>query len=91
MSSNRRFKACTSIPTRNLGEDIVWLNPLASKLYNGNQTAAFIYKHACEGRTESEIIVDLLAEYEGDAVSVQKETKDFLDLLLNEGILEEVE
>jgi hypothetical protein len=91
MPSSRRFRPKPGIPTRPFGEDLLWLDPTQSRLHRGNPTAAFIYKAATEGKTETEIIAAVLAEYEGDAGQIKQETHDFLDLFVREGLLEAIE
>lgn len=91
MPSGRRFKKGIGMPYRKIGDDIVWLNPLASRLFSGNSTAAVIYESACAGKGENEIVASILETFEGDSGLIKQETEEFLNLLLEEKILEEVE
>jgi len=89
--SSRRFRAKTGIPSRAFDEDMLWLEPTQSKLHRGNPTAALIFKSAAAGKTEAEIVALVMAEYEGDEAKITEETKGFLDLLMQEGLLEVIE
>jgi hypothetical protein len=91
MASLRRFRPKPGIPTRPFGTDMLWLDPKASRLHRGNPTAALIFRAASEGKTESEIVDAVLAEYEGDREQISRETNEFLDLFVREGLLEVIE
>jgi hypothetical protein len=91
MLSSRRFRPKAGVPARPFGEDMLWLDPLKSRLHRGNATAALIFQSAAEGKNEAEIIDAVLAEYEGDREKISKETIEFLDLFVLEGLLEVIE
>ncbi len=91
MPSSRRFRPKAGIPARSFGEDMLWLDPQESRLHRGNPTAAFIYQAALAGKTDAEIIDAVLAEYEGDPGQIKKETREFLDLFVHQGLLEVIE
>jgi hypothetical protein len=91
MPLSRRFRPKPGIPARPFGEDMLWLDPKESRLHRGNLTAALIFKSAAEGKTEAEIVDAVLAEYEGEKKQIIKETIEFLDLFVRQGLLEVVE
>lgn len=91
MPSLRRFRPKQGIPARPFGTDILWLDPKESRLHRGNPTAALIFQTATEGKTEAEIVDAVLAEYEGDREQISRETIEFLDLFVREGLLEVIE
>ena len=91
MPSIRHFKPASGIPARKFAEDMLWLDTQGSKLHRGNSSAAFIYHLAAEGKGEAEILESMLGEFEGDEGLIKKETLEFLDLLVAQGLLEVIE
>jgi hypothetical protein len=91
MPSLRRFRPKPGIPTRPFSGDMLWLDPKESRLHRGNPTAALIFQAATEGKTEAQIMDAVLAEYEGDHEQISRETIEFLDLFVREGLLEVIE
>jgi hypothetical protein len=91
MPSSRRFRPKSGIPARTFGEDMLWLEPAQSRLHRGNTTAALIFKSAAAGKTEAQIVEDVLAEFEGEKEQITRETVEFLDIFVHEGLLEVIE
>lgn len=53
-----------------------------------NETGVFLWKQIDDGKTEEEIVKALMDEYEVDEETAENDVREFVKLLINNGLIE---
>ena len=81
--------ASESVVTADLGDELVLLDVHSGTYFGVDPIGARIWQLIGQGRTEEEIVLDLLTEYEVEATVLRLDVRNFLELLLAKGLLRE--
>lgn len=86
MVQGRAIRINESVVVAELDNETVLLDVDAGIYYGLNELGSQIWKLLVEGKSEDEIVADLLAEYEVDVAALRQDVVDFLDRLSATGL-----
>lgn len=81
------FQRGAVLMSAQVDDELVALDEPRGLCFGLNGPAAEIYTLACEGRSETEIVDTLIAEFEVDPATCALEVAEMLDELCREGLL----
>jgi hypothetical protein len=81
------FRPQPDVVSRRLDEQTVLVNLRTNRIFELNRTGARLWDLLGEGSSESQIVEGLLAEFEVPQEQLEREVRELLDSLLDEGLI----
>lgn len=81
------FRPQPDVVSRRLDEQTVLVNLRTNRIFELNRTGARLWDLLGEGSSESQIVEQLLAEFEVPQEQLEREVRALLDSLLDEGLI----
>ncbi len=81
------FRPQPDVVSRRLDEQTVLVNLRTNRIFELNRTGARMWELLGEGSSESQIVERLLGEFEVPEDQLEREVRELLDSLLDEGLI----
>jgi hypothetical protein len=80
------FRPHPEVLSRKVGDEMVLVHMGRNAIFTLNPTGARLWELLSEGRSRSEAVEELKAEFDASGETVERETIDFVALLEREGL-----
>jgi hypothetical protein len=88
---SRYFKPSRKVLHERFGDEAVIVHLDSGSYYSVQHSGDFIWQHAVDGASESEIVTSVVGMYKGEPAVLQAETTAFLDRLVTECLMDVAE
>jgi hypothetical protein len=82
-----RFRTGEDVVSRRLDDQTVLVNLQTSRIFELNRTGARLWELLDEKPSESQIVAQLLAEFDVSQAQLEGEVRSLIDSLLDEGLI----
>ena len=82
------YTIAQNVTWKDLNKGIVLLNLTSGNYYTLNESATMIFRALMEGKDESAISTQMLAEYDSTEEQVRKDLREQIDFLLQEELIQ---